>query len=144
MQLKYSGRLDYSNLLSQLFWNGIARHLHKLPDIIIPIPLHNKKHKQRGFNQSYELIREFTRLNPGVTVARVKRTKNTLQQANLNREQRISNIAGAFTITGNNLSNKVVAIIDDVVTTGSTVNELAKLCKSLGAKEVEIWCLMRA
>jgi len=142
-QIKYQGKLEYSTVLSQLFWNTIAIHLHKLPDVIIPVPLHHSKHKLRGFNQVYELLREFKDLYPQVPIIKAIRNKETLQQANLNRQQRITNLAGAFKIDFP-LNNKHVTIVDDVVTTGTTVNELAKLCKDMGAHQVDVWCLMRA
>ena len=142
-QLKYNGKIEYTTLLSQLFWSQIARQIKSLPDVIIPVPLHPKKHKLRGFNQVHELLREFLQLNPTLKPLQIQRNKETLQQASLNRQQRLSNLSNAFTINSD-LSGKKVVIVDDVVTSGSTVNEISKLCKQLGAVQVEIWCLMRA
>lgn len=142
-KLKYSNSLEYSHVLSQLFWNAISKRLHKLPDIIIPVPLHINKHKLRGFNHVNELIRELRHSNPDSKILEIERIKETKAQATLNRQERINNLADAFVINAD-LKNLSVAIIDDVVTTGSTVNELAKLCKQKGARQVEIWCLMRA
>lgn len=142
-KLKYSSKLEYSTLLSQLFWSRIGAKTSRLPDTIIPVPLHPNKHKLRGFNQSNELIREFHFLNPHIPIVQAKRIKETQQQAKLNRVSRISNMANAFCID-ENLKNKSIAIIDDVITTGTTVNELAKLCHKLGASRIEVWCLMRA
>jgi ComF family protein len=142
-RLKYSAKLEYSTFLSQLFWSRIGAKISRLPDIIIPVPLHQNKHKLRGFNQTDELIREFCSLNPDVKIVAAKRTKETQQQARLKRIGRIANMANAFEIH-ENLRGKNIAIIDDVVTTGTTVNELAKMCKKRGANTVEIWCLMRA
>lgn len=142
-RLKYQGKIEYTTLLSQLFWSGISQHLTKLPNIIIPVPLHPNKHKQRGFNQVHELLREFIYANPQVPQLKIRRSKETAQQASLNRTQRINNISGAFEIDAD-LTKLHIAIIDDVVTSGATVNELAKVCKQSGAQQVDIWCLMRA
>lgn len=142
-QLKYSAKLEYTSLLSQLFWHKISRQLHELPDAIIPIPLHKNKQQQRGFNQVHELLREFRQQNPKTPLIIAQRTKETQQQAALNRQQRLTNLTNAFMIDIP-LAGKKVAIIDDVVTSGTTVNEMTKLCKKLGAQQVTIWCLMRA
>lgn len=91
----------------------------------------------------HELLREFLQLNPTLKPLQIQRNKETLQQASLNRQQRLSNLSKAFTVN-HDLNGKKVVIVDDVVTSGSTVNEIAKLCKQLGAVQVEIWCLMRA
>ena len=91
----------------------------------------------------HELLREFRQLNPQVQLIQAHRTKETQAQATLNRQQRLSNLNNAFSIQAN-LRGKSIAIVDDVVTSGTTVNELAKLCQQLGAAHVEIWCLMRA
>lgn len=142
-QLKYRTKLEYSALLSQLFYAKISTQITHLPDIIIPVPLHPKKHKLRGFNQTHEILREFANLHPKVRILYATRSKETQPQATLNRGERIANLHNAFRIH-ENLSGKSVAIIDDVVTTGTTVNELARECRKLGADKVEIWCLMRA
>ena len=142
-QLKYNHKIEYTTLLSQLSWSQIARQIQRLPEVIIPVPLHPKKHKLRGFNQVHELLREFRQLNPQVQLIQAQRTKETQAQATLNRQQRLSNLNNAFSIQAD-LRGKSIAIVDDVVTSGTTVNELAKLCQQLGAAHVEIWCLMRA
>jgi ComF family protein len=143
-QLKYHSKIEYTRLLSQLFWQQIAPQLHQqLPDVIIPVPLHQNKQKQRGFNQVNELLQEFCQLNRHIQIYQAFRTKETSSQATLNRQQRVQNVQDAFQIRIN-LVNKRVTIIDDVVTTGTTVSELARLCKRAGAIQVDVWCLMRA
>lgn len=142
-QLKYQAKLEYSCLLSQLFTEGISTQLQQLPDLIIPVPLHPNKHKLRGFNQVNELLRDFIQHNPGLPLIQAKRSKDTQPQANLKRQQRISNLSGAFQINAS-LQSKHIVIVDDVVTTAFTVNELAKVCKQQGAASVNVWCLMRA
>lgn len=142
-QLKYHAKIEYSTALSQLFWLGICGQITALPEIIIPVPLHPRKHTDRGFNQVQELLREFSIIYPEIPQLQVYRHRDTMPQASLSRSKRIMNLRNAFKIP-HNLNNKHVAIIDDVVTTGSTVNELAHNCKKLGAKKIDVWCLMRA
>ena len=105
--------------------------------------MHSSKQQQRGFNQVHELLQEFRQIHPHIPLLKIQRHKNTLPQAQLNRNQRIQNLHQAFDIK-QDLTGLHIAIVDDVVTTGSTVNELAKICRNLGAKQVDIWCLMRA
>lgn len=141
-QLKYREKIEYTTLLSQLFWSRISQQIQNLPDVIIPVPLHINKLKKRGFNQSYELLYEFRQLNH-TKIINAERIKETNSQARLSRNARINNIKGAFKVN-QNLHGKHVVIIDDVVTTASTVNELSRMCKLRGANKVEVWCLMRA
>ena len=140
--LKYQGKIEYSRLLSHLFWAGIAVDCYPLPDLIIAVPLHRHKQQQRGFNQVDELLREFSQRHPEVRQLSIKRHKETVPQATLKREERIINLAGAFFIDSD-LKQQHIAIVDDVVTTATTVNELAQQCRRLGAKRIDVWCLMR-
>lgn len=142
-QLKYHSRLEYSNSLSQIFQQRLAAQLTHLPDLLIPVPLHISRQQQRGFNQSMELLRQFHRHYPQIPIIQITRAKATQSQATLNRTQRLHNLKDAF-LVNHNLENKHIALIDDVVTTGTTVNELARLCKQRGARQVDVWCLMRA
>ncbi len=143
-QLKYSAKIEYTTLLSQLFWHRISQQISELPDIIIPIPLHKNKQKLRGFNQVHELLREVILQNHKLKLTIAQRNKETQPQATLNRHQRLTNLTNAFILNNISLTGKKVAIVDDVVTSGTTINEMAKLCKKLGAQQVNIWCLMRA
>lgn len=142
-KVKYENNLHYINLLSTLFYKRIIQQVTHLPDVIITIPLHPNKQNLRGFNQVDELSNIFLKNHPAINKIIANRVKETTSQATLNRYSRITNMHGAFQID-ENLSNKSIAIIDDVVTSGSTVNEMARSCKKLGANKVEVWCLMRA
>jgi ComF family protein len=142
-ELKYKRRLNYSQFISGIFYRRLCSQITHLPHAIIPVPLHKDRHNERGFNQTHEIIREFTTKHPQVRIIQAYRAKATQQQAKLNRYARIVNMHNAFSIPMR-LDNLDVAIIDDVVTTGTTINELARLCKQLGANKVEVWCLLRA
>ena len=141
--VKYQHKLNYISLINDLFYQRISGQITHLPDIIIPIPLHKNKHNLRGFNQTQELSNIFLQKHRNIRQVDAIRFKETKQQATLNRYSRIVNMHKAFNIA-EDLTDKSVAIIDDVITTGTTVTEMARLCKNLGATKVEIWCLMRA
>jgi ComF family protein len=135
--LKYSGMTDLSDILGEL----IAMRLSSmsLPDncIIVPVPLHKGRESERGFNQS-GLIGKYVanKLSiPGCDA--LIRISHTLPQADLNRVQRLSNLSGCFRVADPEfVAGKSVLLIDDVATTGTTLNECAKVLLTSGAKEV--------
>ncbi|MEN9946486.1 MAG: hypothetical protein RLZZ293_872 [Pseudomonadota bacterium] len=142
--LKYNHNLAYSGVLSHLFWQRISEQLNQLPDLVIPVPLHRSKQQLRGFNQVHELLSEFHKAHSQIPILNILRNRATIAQASLNRQQRLINLQNAFSLDNLNLQGKRIVLVDDVVTTGSTINELAKQCLHLGAKHIEVWCLMRA
>ena len=108
------------------------------------MPLYKKRLRQRGFNQSLELARPIAnRFNIAIDVQSVKRVRDTKTQTGLDRTQRRKNIHGAFHIA-HTITAKHVAIVDDVVTTTSTVNELARRLKKAGVEWVDVWSIARA
>ena len=110
-----------------------------LPERIIPVPLHPFRLIRRGYNQALEISRSVSeRLGVPLDYRSARRTRNTLPQFSLNPSARAQNIRGAFTISNPGLSG-TVAIVDDIVTTGHTANELAKQLKSVGASVVYLW-----
>lgn len=111
-----------------------------MPDIIIPVPLSDKRQKERGFNQSellaYELADLLDRPNL-VNTNIIKRSQDRIPQAKLSGEERRKNLIGAFTIVDKTkLTNKVVLIVDDVFTTGSTVSEISRMLLKLKPKAI--------
>lgn len=113
-----------------------------LPDIIVPIPLHWQRHITRGFNQSEHLARYYAG-HLGIPMQRVlKRCKSTTAQQTLNAEQRRRNLKGAFKVIGD-VCGKRVVVVDDVMTTGTTVGEASRCLLKAGASEVHVWCLAR-
>jgi competence protein ComFC len=106
--------------------------------ILIPVPLGNKKIRERGYNQSEELAKELAKIIkiPVLTNVLIK-TKKTPSQVGLSEKQRAENLKGAFAVsTTNLLKNKKIFLVDDVYTTGSTMSECADVLKKAGAKQV--------
>ena len=142
-QLKFNEKLAYSRLLGSMLADAIQKYGAELPDCIVPVPLYKKRLRQRGFNQSLELARPVARvLNMPVDVQSVIRVRDTHAQTGLDKKQRRKNIRGAFDVA-RPLNAHHVAILDDVVTTTSTVNELARILKRAGVKRVDIWSIAR-
>ena len=114
-----------------------------MPECVIPIPLHTQRLRERGFNQSLEIAQLITKtLNIPLDYSLCKRNKATPFQSGLTAKQRKLNLKNAFSITKPH-QYKHVAIFDDVVTTGTTVNELAKQLKKSGVEIVEVWAITR-
>lgn len=144
-QLKFQHKLIYAKILGELLSNRIMmENREDLPDLIIPIPLHKKRIRQRGFNQAVEIAKVLSsRLNVPLDVKSCHRIKNTAAQSSLPAKLRKQNIKKAF-IVKRAIRAKNVAIIDDVMTTGQTVLELSKVLKKQGIEKIEVWCCARA
>lgn len=125
-----------------LYWSGqlaLSEFYKKIiPDnpLIIPLPLSRKRRRWRGFNQSEILAREFA-ANFGYSLSGgLKRIKHRPAQASLNEAKRLKNIAGVFAYAGEDLKGRTVILIDDVVTTGATLNEASLVLRAQGAARV--------
>ncbi|HEU5337809.1 MAG TPA: ComF family protein [Sulfuricaulis sp.] len=143
-QLKYHGRLELSRVLG----GYLAEHLlaldDLLPDVVIPVPLHVSRLRERGYNQSLEIARFIARrLHVPLDWEGAKRIRPTVPQAELPRDQRRKNVRGAFT-TSDVFFGRRVAIVDDVMTSGHTVNALAESLRRSGAQDVQVWVVARA
>lgn len=142
-QLKFHNQLAYAPLIAHLMNHTLKTQIN-LPQLIIPVPLHSKRLQQRGFNQSQEIALHLAKhLNVSCRYDLVKRHKNTPSQTELNAALRQKNIQGAFQVI-RTIPEKRVAIVDDVMTSGSTANELAITLKQAGVEEVQLWAFARA
>ncbi len=139
--LKYQTNLAIVPILADLLIDQIE--ITKLPDFIVPMPLHPKRLRERGFNQALEISRVIANKS-GVTLLSdvCQRIRNTPAQTGLNWKERQKNIHNAFTCSIN-VSGKHIAVVDDVMTTGATLNELAKVLCQQGADEVSGWIVAR-
>ncbi len=141
--LKFRDKLGYGRLLAQLLGDHLAQRVHPLPQLIIPVPLHPARLKQRGFDQALELARPLSRrFAIPIDATSCRRVRATAPQSELDRKDRRRNIRGAFQLAAQ-LPAGHVAIVDDVVTTGSTVNELAHTLRRAGVSQVEVWAIAR-
>jgi len=102
-------------------------------DVVVPIPLSIERLKERGFNQSALIAR--TCFGKKVEESVLKRTKNTLPQATLSKKERLKNVKGAFKVE-KDVGGLKILLFDDVLTTGATLNEAAKVLKLAGAERV--------
>lgn len=141
-QLKFNRQYKNARLLGQLLAESLPKTA--LPQCIIPVPLHKKRYRQRGFNQSLEIAKTVSKqLHIPVDNHICIRTKNTAHQVGLNSKQRGENIKNAFSIIKPREYTHI-AILDDVLTTGSTVRELAAVFKKSGVTQIDIWVCARA
>ena len=142
--IKYHGRFEFSRLLG----GYLARHLVDLagqpPDVIVPVPLHPSRLRSRGYNQSLELARFVSAaLELPIDTTNARRIRATMPQTELSREQRLRNVRGAFDASAA-FAGRAVAIVDDVMTSGNTVQSLAQSLLKSGAREVRVWVVARA
>jgi competence protein ComFC len=106
--------------------------------LLIPVPLHKSRYRERGFNQSEIIAEEISKITDvPVLKNALKRKKNTKDQTNLSPQQREENVSGAFAVTQPEMVNgKRIILVDDVITTGATLNECARMLKQAGAEKI--------
>jgi ComF family protein len=145
LALKFHGGVPQGRVLGTLLGRRLAsRATRELPDSIVPMPLSDERFRERGYNQAIELGLPVSRmLNVPLRTDLVVRQRHTREQAALTRKERKKNVRGAFAVAGD-VTNSSIAILDDVVTTGSTASELAKVLVRAGAKRVELWAVAHA
>jgi ComF family protein len=150
-QLKYQQQLIAGELLASLLLKSVLLRYSKQQlsqfDFLLAVPLHKKKLRQRGFNQA-QIICDYLHqhLNIPIMGNNIKRVKETMPQEGLTINKREANLRAAFAYDETlklNLKGKNVVIIDDVVTTGATINSLCKLLKKRGANSITIFCICR-
>ena len=141
--LKFGAHYKNARLLGLL----LADHLKltaQRPDLILPVPLHKARYQERGFNQAIEIAKTVGKeLQLPLDLHSCLRHKNTPHQSALTAKQRRKNIKQAFSMT-QAMSVQHIALLDDVMTTGSTAHELAGLLKAAGVSRVDVWVIARA
>lgn len=143
--LKYRGQLAAGRVLGTLLGaRVVAAGMQDGIDVIVPVPLHPRRHAERGFNQSAEIARWVAhRLGRRVEAKLVLRRRATRPQVGLHGADRTRNMAGAFA-AGAGVRGLHVAIVDDVLTTGSTVYSLCETLHDASAASVIAWSVARA
>lgn len=144
---KYEGIKGLDNSLSDLLLSAFENTtLFTKQIILIPVPIHRSRFNQRGYNQSELLCKKIVNKIPHASLNSkiIIKNKNTSHQVSLTRKQRLNNVKGSFSIKTKNqdISEKIIILVDDVYTTGATLNECAKILKPFYPKQ--IWGLVLA
>ena len=145
-QLKFKHQLSYAAIMGLLFNKSLKEQgiMSHVPEVILPMPLHKRRLVERGFNQSLEIARPVAKmLQIGIDTDFVRRIKETSPQTALTVKERKKNIKNCFEVK-KQTKYKHVVILDDVVTTGASTNELARVLKKAGVKTVGVWSIARA
>ena len=146
-KFKYGRKVSLGKPLGRLMARGCREFLRGCDaDVIVPVPLHPKRLRWRGFNQALLLGRQLSKAYGISTDAFVlRRIRETPPQTQLNEEERRRNVRGAFALApGRSLEGKKVLLVDDVYTSGATVNECSRTLKRSGAERVYVVTLARA
>ncbi len=145
---KFQAGFAVGRALANLLANTIATHHQKrdTPQLLLPVPLHKARLRERGFNQSTELARCIGRHNKIPVAATIcRRIKATPPQKGLSALERSKNLRGAFALSTADIPSHInhVAIVDDVVTTMVTVDSIARLLRNAGIERIDVYCLAR-
>jgi len=142
--LKYQAGFRSGRWLGEEMARELARRPQPLPGLLLPVPLHPARLRRRGYNQALELARVLGRmLSIEVDVHLARRLRPTADQIGKSAAERRRNVKGAFAIDAGVLDRRHIALVDDVMTTGSTLAELARVCRKAGAARVEVWTAAR-
>lgn len=140
-QFKYHNGLYLCSFLCHLMLKAVEKNTH-FGECLIPVPMHPKRLKQRGFNQAAVLTTSLAKqLKIPFDLYSCQKIINTAPQASLDGNQRQKNLLNAFSISP--LPYQHIVLIDDLLTTGSTANELAASLKKSGVARVDVWCCAR-
>ena len=144
---KYGGNKYLCKVISK-FMIDFFEDLKDKPsiDLVVPVPLGEKRLKRRGFNQAQMLAENIAKhFSFELNVAAVVRRKNTDTQTSMTRTQRLENVKGAFSVTDKQqISGKNILLIDDIVTTGATCDEISTILKKAGTKNVYVLAFCHA
>ncbi len=141
--LKFGAQFKNARLLGSLLAEYVDKAAEK-PDCIIPVPLHKARYHERGYNQALEIARTVSKtLQIPIDYSSCVRHKDTPHQTGLTAKKRRQNLRRAFSVK-KTIDIHNVAILDDVMTTGSTANALAIELKRAGVSRVDVWVCARA
>ena len=144
-KLKYEGQTYLAQDLGLL----LAEHLENSPsqkfDAVVPVPIHRKRERQRGFNQSQLLAKQISeRIGTPLLERALVRTIHTRPQVDLGREARLLNVTNAFAVPNpQKVQGLCILLIDDVMTTGATCNAASAALLAAGARSVAVMTLAR-
>ena len=143
--LKFHYDLVYARVLGEYLADRLLRQWQgEWPEWIVPVPLHRRRLRERGFNQALEIAKTVSkRLQLPIAKRACQRVRHTQAQSSLPAKARGPNVKNCFTVS-QHFSAQHVVILDDVLTTGNTVGELAKALHNQGVNRVDVWCVARA
>jgi ComF family protein len=140
---KYQGNFNHGRILSRLLIGRLQCEATQAISALIPVPLHWRRRWQRGFNQSEIIADELSRaLRLPMQTQWLRKARSGTPQQHLDAEARRRNLRDAFACD-RDMTDMHLAVIDDVVTTGATANEIARILSDRGAASVQIWALAR-
>ncbi|MEQ6917153.1 ComF family protein [Halomonas aquatica] len=139
-RFKFDASPRAGRLLLDLLSTGLPEDVRAWPEALVPVPLHPRRARERGFDQALWLARRLGR-HLGCPLLRAERSRDTPTQRGLDRGKRRTNLRAAFHVP-EGLPGRV-ALVDDVVTTGATLDALSVACRSAGSREVEAWAVAR-
>lgn len=145
-QFKYHKRFSNGRVMGQLLTNHVQHHYRPehLPDWIAPVPMHWRRKLSRGFNHGEQLAEQLALTLDLPLLKGLSRIRNSPPQQGLSAGERRQNLRHAFKLKQpHRLQGQSIALVDDVMTTGSTAEEISQLLLQAGATEVHIWCLAR-
>jgi ComF family protein len=144
LSFKFKGRKDVGRLLIRLLEDEL-KVMREGFDVIVPLPVTEKRLKERGFNQSYVMAEEIGAITArSLSSFSLYKQRETEDQYRLSREERRKNVRGAFAVrSAETIRDKRVLLVDDLMTTGNTVGEASRLLLSAGAKAVVVFALAR-
>jgi ComF family protein len=144
-KFKYRARAEYADFIAPHMARVCKKQFIGIAfDCIIPVPLHHTRRRERGYNQSALLARHLGRdLSIPVHEHSLRRVRPTPSQTRLSRQERRENVEGAFATRGD-VGGKTILLVDDVYTTGATLNECARVLRNSGAEYVYGLCFCRA
>ncbi len=145
VDLKFHGRLAPAHVVASLMSERLARRAEPLPDLLVPVPLSPSRLRRRGYNQALELGRGIARrLSLSLAPHAARRIRTTREQSRLDAADRRRNVREAFAVDAAAVRGRRVALLDDVITTGATMAELARAVRAAGAERIEAWAAARA
>ena len=149
---KYNGKKKLAEIFAENIYDKILEELSELSVmenfreiVLIPIPLSSKRYRERGYNQAELLCKELEKINTARKCANMElkndiliKIKDAEHQARIhNRSERLKNIVGSFSVKNSeSIKNRNIILIDDIVTTGATLNEAKKILKQNGARKI--------
>ena len=137
-RFKYGGRQEYAKVFGEELAYYLGDYIHSLnPDALVPVPMYAGKERRRGYNQATLLAKALGEaLQIPVCDKIIKRVKNTKPLKLLNPEERLNNLKKAFILTENGVKLSTIVIIDDIYTTGSTIDTIAKVFLESGVENI--------